>query len=95
MYRRRPNKYAHKDEAEIMAEPAFSQYEKPDIESEIEQALAICGGDTLAALRATLIANAFLERRVELSLAGQSAGYARGRVRKASVTAKKKDDAID
>ena len=37
-----------------MAEPAFSQYEKPDIESEIEQALAICGGDTLAALRATL-----------------------------------------
>jgi hypothetical protein len=47
----------------------------------------------LAALRATLIANAFLERRVELLLAGQSAGYARGRVRKPSAAAKKKDDA--
>lgn len=65
-----------------MGEQAFSQYEKPDVDSEIEQALAICGGDALAALRATLIANAFLERRVELLLAGQSAGYARGRVRK-------------
>ena len=76
-----------------MADAAFSQYEKPDIESEVEQALAICGGDALAALRATLIANAFLERRVELLLAGQSAGYARGRVRKPSAAAKKKDDA--
>lgn len=63
-----------------MAEAAFQQYEKPDIESEVEQALLICGGDALAALRATLIANAFLERRVELLLAGRSAGYARGRV---------------
>ena len=76
-----------------MADAAFSQYEKPDIESEVEQALAICGGDALAALRATLIANAFLERRVELLLAGQSAGYARGRVRKPSAAAKKKDGA--
>lgn len=69
-----------------MAEPAPSRFETPDIEAEVEQALAICGGDALAALRATLIANAFLERRVELLLAGQSAGYARGRVRKPRVT---------
>ena len=46
----------------------------------------------MAALRAAFFANAFLERRVELLLAGQSAGYARGRVRKATRTAKKMDD---
>lgn len=73
-----------------MAEPAVTQYDTPDVEAELAQALAICGGDALAALRATLIANAFLERRVELLLAGQSAGYARGRVRKPSA---KKDEA--
>lgn len=66
----------------VMAEPAQSGFVVPDVEMEVEQALAICGGDPLAALRATLIANAFLERRVELLLAGQSAGYARGRVKK-------------
>jgi hypothetical protein len=60
-----------------MAEAALLQYEKPDVESEVEQALAICGGDAMAASRTTLIANAFLERRGELLLAGQSAGYAR------------------
>ena len=59
------------------------------VQGEVEQALAICGGDAIAALRATLIANAFLERRVELLLAGQSAGYARGRVKKPSA---KKDE---
>ncbi len=65
-----------------MAEPAQSAFLVPDIEMEVDQALAICGGDPMAALRATLISNAFLERRVELLLAGQSAGYARGRLKK-------------
>lgn len=69
-----------------MAEPAVTQYEAPDVEAEVAQALAICGGDAVAALRVTLIANAFLERRVELLLAGQSSGYARGRVRKPTAT---------
>jgi hypothetical protein len=77
-----------------MAEPALQRFETPDVEAEVEQALAICGGDAVAALRATLIANAFLERRVELLLAGQSAGYARGRVRKPNVMTHKKDDEV-
>lgn len=77
-----------------MPEAAFSEYEKPDIASEVEQALAICGGDALAALRITLIANAFLERRVELLLAGQSAGYARGRIVKPG-PAKKPDGEVE
>lgn len=55
-----------------------SAFVAPDVEMEVEQALAICGVDPMAALRATLIANAFLEWRVEPLLAGQSAGYARG-----------------
>lgn len=53
-----------------MSEPA-TRFEPPDVEDEIEQVLAICDGDPIAALRATLIANAFLERRVEL-LRGRS-----------------------
>lgn len=67
-----------------MGEAALSNYETPDVDAEVAQALAICGGDAVAALRATLIANAFLERRVELLLAAQSTGYLRGRVRKPS-----------
>ena len=31
------------------------------LEAEVDEAIAICGGDTRAALRATLIANAYLE----------------------------------
>jgi hypothetical protein len=65
-----------------MANAEPSQYVPPDIDEEVAQAIEVCGGDAVAALRVTLIANAFLERRVELLLAGQSAGYARGRVRK-------------
>ena len=34
------------------------------IEDEVQEALAICGGDAIAALRITLIANAFLEAEV-------------------------------
>src|SRR5215211_475514 len=35
------------------------------IEDEVQEALAICGGDAIAALRITLIANAFLEAEVD------------------------------
>jgi hypothetical protein len=43
------------------------------IEDEVQEALAICGGDAIAALRITLIANAFLEAEVDrLSAAGEA-----------------------
>jgi hypothetical protein len=34
-------------------------------EAEVEEAIATCGGDVRAALRATLIANAYLEAEIE------------------------------
>jgi hypothetical protein len=47
------------------------------IDDEIQEALEICKGDALAALRITLIANAFLEARIEELEAHVSAGYRR------------------
>jgi hypothetical protein len=53
------------------------------LDADVRQALAICGGDALAALRITPIANAFLEAEVERLRAEASAGFSRGWVRKA------------
>ena len=52
------------------------------LDGEVEEALAICGGDPLAALRITLIANAFLEAEIERLSAAVSSGYARGNMKK-------------
>ena len=46
-----------------MAEPA--RVLPPAIDQEVEQALALCGGDPIKALQVTLIANAFLEARID------------------------------
>jgi hypothetical protein len=63
------------------------------LEIEVQEAIDLCGGDARAALRATLIANAFLQSEVERLVATVSTGFARGRVRrragKAAVTEKK------
>jgi hypothetical protein len=61
-----------------MAEPARVF---PTIDQEVEQALALCGGDPIKALQVTLIANAFLEARLDQLTAEVSAGFSRGRVR--------------
>jgi hypothetical protein len=42
-----------------------------------------CGGDAIAALRITLIANTFLEAEIDRLSAAVSSGFARGKVRKA------------
>ena len=42
-----------------------------------------CGGDVRAALRATLIANAYLEAEIERLTEAISTAFARGRMRKA------------
>jgi len=52
------------------------------LDDEVREALAICGGDPLAALRITLIANAFLEAEIDRLSASVSSGFARGNVRK-------------
>ena len=48
------------------------------LEAEVDDAIATCGGDVRAALRATLIANTEIERLTE----AVSTGFARGRMRK-------------
>ena len=56
------------------------------IEDEVQEALAICGGDAIAALRITLIADAFLEAEIDRLSAAVSSGFARGKVGKASTS---------
>ena len=53
------------------------------VEAQVDEAIATCGGDVRAALRATLIANAYLEAEIERLTEAISAGFARGRMRKA------------
>ena len=52
------------------------------LETEVDEAIAICGGDARAALRPTLVANAHLEAEVERLTEAISTGFARGRIRK-------------
>jgi hypothetical protein len=60
-----------------MAEPALVLAPLEVLESDVKEALDVCGGDPMKALRITLIANAFLEAQVEHLSAEVSAGYAR------------------
>jgi hypothetical protein len=53
----------------------------PAIDQEVEQALSLCGGDPLKALQITLIANAFLEARIDQLMAEASAGFSRGQIK--------------
>lgn len=53
-----------------------------DFEAETDEAIEFCDGDMRAALKATLIANAFLQSKLERITAMLSAGYGRGRDRK-------------
>jgi len=59
------------------------------IEAEVDQAIAVCGGDVRAALRATLIANTYLEAEIERLTEAISTGFARGRMRKPPQRVKK------
>jgi hypothetical protein len=65
-----------------MAEAALVLVPLDVLENEIKEALDICGGDPMKALRITLIANAFLEARIDQLTEEVSSGFARGRVRK-------------
>ena len=62
------------------------------IEDEVQEGLAICGGDAIAALRITLIANAFLEAEIDRLSAAVSSGFARGKVRKPPTSKKVKEN---
>ena len=48
-----------------------------EIEDDMKEALALCGGDPMKALRITLIANAFLEAQIDHLSAAMSRDFAR------------------
>ena len=48
-----------------MADPKPQEAEPRDLEADVQAAIQACGGDPRAALRALIIANAFLEARCE------------------------------
>jgi len=51
--------------------------------AEVEEDTATCGGGVRAAVRATLIVNAYLEAEIERLTEAISTGFARGRMCKA------------
>ena len=55
------------------------------LEAEVDAAIATCGGDARAALRATLVANAYLDAEVVRLTEAISTGFARGRIRKSPI----------
>jgi hypothetical protein len=61
-----------------MTEPA--EKAQDSLENDVDVAIALCDGDVRAALRAALVYNDFLERKIETMRAMVSAGYMRGRI---------------
>ena len=51
-----------------------------ELERDVDQAIALCGGDMRAALRALLLANAFLEAEIERLTCSVSIGFIRGKM---------------
>ena len=66
-----------------MSEPGRATTPADALEVEVQEALALCKGDALMALRVILIANSFLEARIDQLMAEVSAGYARRKPKKA------------
>jgi hypothetical protein len=75
-----------------MAEPAFEQAGADEIESSVDAAIAICDGDVRAALRAALVYNEFLERKLDEFRTMISAGFTRGRISPARRASEKLDE---
>jgi hypothetical protein len=62
-----------------MSEPQ-PQSDADQLEAAADQAIAACGGDAREAVKALIVANAFLETDLEKLKAAVSIGYARGRL---------------
>jgi len=62
------------------ADPESQPTSEPDrLEAATDQAIAACGGDARAAVRALIVANEFLESEVKELQAAVSNGYARAK----------------
>ena len=53
--------------------------EGDELETAVDQAIAACGGDTRATIRALIVANEYLESEVGELMKAVSHAYARGR----------------
>jgi hypothetical protein len=62
----------------VEASSADSQAESDQLEAAADQAIAACDGDAREAVKALIVANAFLETDLEKLRAAVSTGYARG-----------------
>jgi acetaldehyde dehydrogenase (acetylating) len=56
-----------------------TQGDADQLEAATDQAIAVCGGDVRAALKAMIVANEFLESEVYELMQAVSHAYARGR----------------
>jgi hypothetical protein len=63
---------------------AAAQPTEPDetatLDSEVEEAIALCDGDVRAALRAMLVANTFLATQIDQLMQQVSSGFTRGKI---------------
>ena len=71
-----------------MAEPARAFTPADALDAEVQEALALCQGDPMKALRVTLIANAFLEAELDQLTAAVSTGFTRRKTGKPRKEAK-------
>jgi hypothetical protein len=61
--------------------PQPNQNDADELEVAVDQAIATCGGDMRAAIRALILANDFLENEVCELMKAVSRAYVRGRFR--------------
>ena len=75
----------------MQAEPDNAAQTDP-LEAAVDDAIAVCDGDVRAALRAALVYNEFLERKLDMMRGMVSTGYTRGKVSPAVGASAKLDD---
>ena len=73
-----------------MTEPA--EKAQDTLEADIDAAIALCDGDVRAALRAALVYNDFLERKLDTMRTMVSSGYTRGKISPGRAASRKVDD---
>jgi hypothetical protein len=73
-----------------MAEPAANIADP--LEAAVDEAIAICDGDVRSALRAALVYNEFLERKLTMMRAMVSTGFTRQKITQARTASETVDD---
>jgi hypothetical protein len=63
----------------MSSDPQPSSQDGDELEAAVDQAIAACGGDTRATIRALIVANEYLESEVSELMKAVSHAYTRGR----------------